>query len=197
MINSTESNFDVKVKKRHILSGIDLLSNDQLFGLWTISADHSWEIRKIAYKVLNKLTQSLSGDEIASLFFSNDIPVEELAERFSEWNNGSSYNVNSYFSLSYLETLSKEWGANTRIVFIDDLSSLKSPQDDFNEFYTRLEYLLQKWLVQSYKNKTKIILGTLLTKEGIPQLDSFLSPFLSGSIILAEEEESTNKFSYE
>ncbi|MCG3217760.1 MAG: hypothetical protein KAR35_02080 [Candidatus Heimdallarchaeota archaeon] len=197
MINSTESNFDVKVKKRHILSGIDLLSNDQLFGLWTISADHSWEIRKIAYKVLNKLTLSLSGDEIASLFFSNDIPVEELAERFSEWNNGSSYNVNSYFSLSYLETLSKEWGANTRIVFIDDLSNLKSPQDDFNEFYARLEYLLQKWLVQSYKNKTKIILGTLLTKEGIPQLDSFLSPFLSGSIILAEEEESTNKFFYE
>ena len=73
MINSTESNFDVKVKKRHILSGIDLLSDDQLFGLWTISADHSWEIRKIAYKVLNKLTLSLSGDEIASLFFSNDI----------------------------------------------------------------------------------------------------------------------------
>ncbi|MHA1912697.1 MAG: hypothetical protein ACTSYA_13500 [Candidatus Kariarchaeaceae archaeon] len=197
MINSTESKFEVKVKKRHILSGIDLLSKDQLFGLWTISADHSWEIRKIAYKVLNRLTPSFSDNEIASLFFSNNIPVEELADRFTDWTNGSSYNVNSFFSLSYLETLSKEWGKNTRIVFIDDLSNLKSPQDDFNEFYTRFEYLLQKWLVQSYKNNTKIILGTLLTKEGIPQLDSFLTPFLSGSIIFAEEEESTNKFFYE
>ena len=197
MINSTTSNFEVKVKKRHVLSGIDLLNEEQLFGMWSISADHSWEIRNIAYKVLKRLTPSFDDDEIASLFFSNNIPVEELAERFSDWNNGSSFSVNSFFSLSYLETLSKEWGKNTRIIFIDNLASLKSPDDDFNEFYTRLEYLLQKWLVQSYKNNTKIILGTLLTKEGIPQFDSFLNPFLSGSIIYAEEEESTNKFSYE
>jgi hypothetical protein len=197
MINSTESNFEVNVKKRHILSGLDVLNKDQEFGIWTISADHCWEIRQITYKVLNRLTVSFSDDEIASLFFSNNIPVEELAERFVNWNNGSSYNVNSFFSLSYLETLSKEWGKNTRIIFIDNLSGLKTPQDDFNEFYSRLEFLLQKWLVQSYKNKTKIILGTLLTKEGIPQLDSFLSPFTSGSIIYAEEEESTNKFYYE
>ncbi len=195
---STTSNFEISVKKRHNLLGIDLLSEDQSFGLWTISAEHCWEIRKIAYKVLNRLTLSFSDDEIASLFFSNNIPVEELADRFTNWNNGSSFNVNSFFSISYLETLSKEWGKNTKVIFIDNLSGLKSPQDDFNEFYSRLEFLLQKWLVQSYKNNTKIILGTLLTKEGVPQLDSFLSPFVSGSIIYTEEEdESANKFVHE